>query len=42
MEGLATKADIPVLKFTELLPDGLTYLEWMQQNIDELAGSLTR
>lgn len=42
VEGLATKADIPVLKFTELLPDGLTYLEWMQQNIDELAGSLTR
>ncbi|MCO7202833.1 zinc ABC transporter substrate-binding protein [Microbacterium sp. CnD16-F] len=42
VEGLGTKADIPVLKFTELLPDGLTYLEWMQQNIDELAGSLTR
>lgn len=42
VENLATKNDIPVLKFTELLPEGLTYVEWMQQNIDELAGSLTR
>ncbi|MFJ6677875.1 metal ABC transporter solute-binding protein, Zn/Mn family [Microbacterium sp. NPDC091382] len=39
---LAEKNDIPVLKFTEILPDGLTYVEWMQKNIDELAGTLTR
>ncbi|MDT3329281.1 zinc ABC transporter substrate-binding protein [Microbacterium sp. KSW-18] len=38
----AEKNDIPVLKFTEILPDGLTYVEWMQKNIDELAGTLTR
>ncbi|MEW1834819.1 zinc ABC transporter substrate-binding protein [Microbacterium sp. NPDC079995] len=42
VENLAAKNDIPVLEFTELLPEGLTYVEWMQQNIDELAGSLTR
>ncbi|WP_189318463.1 metal ABC transporter solute-binding protein, Zn/Mn family [Microbacterium oleivorans] len=39
---LAEKNDIPVLKFTEILPEGLTYVEWMQKNIDELAGTLTR
>lgn len=39
---LAGSLDIPVLEFTELLPDGLDYVEWMQQNIDELAGTLTR
>jgi len=39
---LAKSLDIPVLEFTELLPEGLTYVEWMQQNIDELAGTLTR
>ena len=42
VQNLAEQNDIPVLEFTELLPDGLTYVEWMQQNIDELAGSLTR
>ncbi|EZP27821.1 Metal ABC transporter substrate-binding protein [Microbacterium oleivorans] len=42
VEKLAKANDIPVLKFTELVPDGLTYVEWMQQNIDELAGTLTR
>ncbi|MFI8632877.1 metal ABC transporter solute-binding protein, Zn/Mn family [Microbacterium sp. NPDC077663] len=42
VEKLAATNDISVLKFTELLPEGLTYVEWMQQNIDELADSLTR
>jgi zinc/manganese transport system substrate-binding protein len=32
--------NIPVLEFTETLPDGKTYLQWMQQNIDDLAGAL--
>ncbi|WP_205803042.1 metal ABC transporter solute-binding protein, Zn/Mn family [Microbacterium oleivorans] len=39
---LAEKNDIPVLKFTEILPEGPTYVEWMQKNIDDLAGTLTR
>jgi zinc/manganese transport system substrate-binding protein len=42
VEKLAESNNIPVLEFTELVPEGLTYVEWMQQNIDELAGTLTR
>lgn len=38
----ATAQSIPVLEFTELVPEGLTYLSWMAQNIAELAGTLTR
>src|SRR6478736_1036514 len=37
----AGQADIPVLEFSEVLPDGLTYAEWMQQNIDSLTKALT-
>ncbi len=40
--SLADSLDIPVLEFTELLPEGLDYVEWMQQNIDDLAGALDR
>jgi len=36
----ATAEDIPVLEFTETLPGGQTYIPWMQQNIEELAGAL--
>ena len=32
----AKQQGIPVLEFSEVLPDGLTYVEWMQQNIDSL------
>lgn len=39
---IAGEQGIPVLEFTELLPDGDTYVTWMQQNIDDLAGTLTR
>ncbi|MCT9819544.1 zinc ABC transporter substrate-binding protein [Microbacterium sp. W1N] len=38
----AEDAGIPVLEFTELIPDGETYLTWMQANIADLAGTLTR
>lgn len=37
----ATDAGIPVLEFTETLPDGQTYLQWMQQNVTDLAEALT-
>ncbi len=33
----ATAQSIPVLEFTETLPEGQTYISWMQQNIAELA-----
>ncbi len=32
---------IPVLEFSETLPDGQTYLSWMHANIEALAGALT-
>lgn len=38
----AKTADIPVLEFTELVPDGDTYLTWMQANVGALAGTLSR
>ncbi|MGV9194099.1 metal ABC transporter solute-binding protein, Zn/Mn family [Microbacterium sp. MC2] len=38
----ATAHDVPVLEFTELVPDGETYLTWMAQNIADLAGTLSR
>jgi zinc/manganese transport system substrate-binding protein len=36
----ADEAGIPVLEFSETLPEGQTYIQWMQQNIEELAGAL--
>ena len=36
----ATAQAIPVLEFTETLPEGQTYISWMQQNIAELADAL--
>ncbi len=37
---LADELNIPVLEFTELMPDGVDYVGWMQQNIDEISGAL--
>jgi len=42
IEKLAKTNGIPVVKVTEVMPEGLTYVSWMQKNIDELAGTLTR
>ena len=36
----AQQRSIPVLEFAEILPDGGTYVSWMQANIDALAGAL--
>ena len=36
----AEAQSIPVIEFSETLPDGQTYLSWMQANIDALAGAL--
>ncbi len=38
----ATAQDIPVLEFSETLPEGSTYLEWMTDNIAQLADTLNR
>lgn len=39
--GVADDTGIPVIEFSETLPEGESYLTWMQANIDALAGSLT-
>ncbi len=36
----ARTAGIPVLEFTETLPDGLTYQEWMTANVSDLADAV--
>lgn len=38
----ATAAGIPVIEFTEILPEGKTYLTWMADNIETLATTLSR
>jgi len=38
----ADDAGIPVLSFTELVPDGDTYLTWMQANVAALADTLSQ
>jgi zinc/manganese transport system substrate-binding protein len=40
--GTAKDNGIPVLEFTETIPDGQTYLQWMTQNIEDLAGALEK
>jgi zinc/manganese transport system substrate-binding protein len=39
--GEADDLGIPVLEFAEILPDGQTYLSWMQANIAALSEALT-
>jgi len=40
VEEKAKGAKVPVLRFSEILPDGKTYLEWMQGNADALKKAL--
>jgi len=40
VEEKAKGANVPVLRFSEILPDGMTYLEWMQGNADALGKAL--
>lgn len=37
----AEAVGIPVIAFSETLPEGQTYISWMQANIEALAGALT-
>lgn len=36
----ADAEDIPVVEFTETLPDGQTYISWMQANVDAVSEAL--
>jgi zinc/manganese transport system substrate-binding protein len=36
----AEAQSIPVLEFSETLPEGQTYISWMQQNVEALSGGL--
>lgn len=36
----ATAAGLPVVSFSELLPEGLDYLEWMSANVDAIAEAI--
>ena len=36
----AEQNDVPVIEFTETIPDGSTYVDWMNGNADALAEAL--
>jgi zinc/manganese transport system substrate-binding protein len=38
----AESLEIPTVEFSETLPDGHTYLSWMQANIEAMAGALAQ
>jgi zinc/manganese transport system substrate-binding protein len=40
VKSAAEQGGIPVVPVTETLPEGLDYVAWMQQNLDELAHAL--
>ena len=41
VRAAAEAAGIPVVQFTETLPDGADYLSWMTDNIEAVARALT-
>ncbi|MEV7756964.1 hypothetical protein AB0O16_04455 [Microbacterium sp. NPDC089180] len=40
VEDEAKAKNIPVIEFTETLPEGQTYISWMQSNITALSDAL--
>jgi len=40
VKDAATSAGVPVVDFTETVPEGKSYLEWMEGNADAIAGAL--
>ena len=40
LKDAATKAGVPVVDFTETLPDGKNYLQWMSTNVDNVERAL--
>lgn len=41
VEKIAEERKIPVVKLSELLPEGKSYVEWMRQNVQEIASALS-
>lgn len=41
VRAAAEDAGVPVVDFTETLPDNMSYVEWQQSNIDNLADALS-
>ena len=41
VRAAAEAAGIPVVSFTETLPDGADYLSWMTDNLEAVASALT-
>jgi zinc/manganese transport system substrate-binding protein len=41
LKAAAEAAGVPVLNFSETLPDGKNYLQWMADNVDGIAGTLS-
>ena len=41
VQKAATAAHVPVLQVTETLPTGMSYLEWMQHNLDAISAALS-
>ena len=42
IRAAAEAADVPVVEFTETLPQGKSYLAWQQENLDHLAKALVK
>ncbi|MDQ0755813.1 metal ABC transporter solute-binding protein, Zn/Mn family [Arthrobacter sp. B3I4] len=42
LRDAAVAAGVPVVEFSETLPEGKTYLQWMSGNVDALAGALSQ
>jgi zinc/manganese transport system substrate-binding protein len=40
LKDAAEGAGVPVLNFSETLPDGKSYLQWMADNVDLIAKTL--
>jgi zinc/manganese transport system substrate-binding protein len=40
LKTAAMQAQVPVVNFTETLPDGMNYLQWMRSNLEEIAKAI--
>ena len=40
MKKAANAAGVPVVNFSETLPEGKTYLQWMTDNVDNVSKAL--
>jgi zinc/manganese transport system substrate-binding protein len=42
LKKAADAAGVPVVQFSETLPDGKTYLEWMTDNVENISTALEK